>query len=120
MVNFHLQTLKLGLILVWLCGFILISISFYATTQILPSSSSMKEHINNLTSSTRPTVTIFTAVRPFSGSIGRKQTLAIRSWLGLSQDIRVVLFSKDPSVFSFAGSFGYGSRVSVEPTIDFT
>ncbi|CAI9265043.1 unnamed protein product [Lactuca saligna] len=80
----------------------------------------MKEHINNLTSSTRPTVTIFTAVRSFSGSIGRKQTLAIRSWLGLSQDIRVVLFSKDPSVFSFAGSFGYGSRVSVEPTIDFT
>ncbi|KAL4573928.1 hypothetical protein LXL04_020749 [Taraxacum kok-saghyz] len=125
--HFPVKTLKIGLILVWLCGFILFSISFYATTQILPSSSSsssssssIKEQINNITGSKRPTVTIFTAVRPFCGSIGRKQTLAIRSWLGLSQDIRVVLFTQDPSGFSFAGSFGPGSRVSVEPTIDFT
>lgn len=119
MVKLHLQALKIELILVWLCGFVLISISFYATTQILPSSS-IKAQFNNLTSSSIPTITIFTAVSPFIGSIGIKQTLAIKSWLRLSQEIRVVLFSKDPSVFSFAGSFGPDSRVSVEPTIDFT
>ncbi|XP_024989473.1 beta-arabinofuranosyltransferase RAY1 isoform X2 [Cynara cardunculus var. scolymus] len=120
MVNYHLQAVKIGLLLVWLCGFVLITISFYATTHILPSSSSIKEHIKNLNGSEGPTVTIFAAVRPFSGSIGSRQVLAIRSWLGLSLDIRVVLFGQDPSLFSFAGSFGPGSRVSVEPTIDFT
>lgn len=121
MVNLHLQAIKFGLLLVWLCGFVLIMISFYATTQILPSSSSsIEEEIKELTGSEGVTVTIFAAVRPFSGSIGRRQGLAIRSWLGLSVGIRVVLFGQDPSVFSFAGSFGPGSRVSVEPTIDFT
>ncbi|KAI3733432.1 hypothetical protein L6452_12875 [Arctium lappa] len=80
----------------------------------------MKEHIKNLNGSEGPTVTIFAAARAFNGSIGSRQVLAIRSWLGLSLGIRVVLFGQDPSLFSFAGSFGHGSRVSVEPTIDFT
>ncbi|KAI3730877.1 hypothetical protein L1987_62056 [Smallanthus sonchifolius] len=119
MVNFYLKPLKIGLLMVWLCGFALISISFYASTQILPSSS-IKEQIKDLDSSVGPTVTIFAAARPFIGSIGSRQSLAIRSWLGLSQDIRVVLFSQDPSVFSFADSFGPDSRVSVEPNIDYT
>ena len=120
MVNYHLLPLKVGLLLVWLCGFVLIAISFYATTQILPSSSSIKEHVKKVDGSEGPSVTIFAAARAFSGSIGRRQVLAIRSWLGLSIDIRVVLFGQDPSLFSFAGSFGNGSRVSVEPDIDFT
>ncbi|GJS94964.1 hypothetical protein Tco_0801932 [Tanacetum coccineum] len=51
-------------------------------------------------------VTIFAAATTFSGSVGRGQSLAIRSWLGLSQNIRVVLFSQEPSVFSFASSSG--------------
>ncbi|XP_071713923.1 beta-arabinofuranosyltransferase RAY1 isoform X2 [Rutidosis leptorrhynchoides] len=118
MVNFHLKALKSGLWLIWLCGFALILISFYATTQIMPPS--IKEQIKNLTGSEGPSITIFAAARPFSGSIGKRQSLAIRSWLGLSQDIRVVLFSQDPSVFSFAGSFGLDSRVTAEPNIDFT
>nr|GFA66624.1 beta-arabinofuranosyltransferase RAY1 isoform X2 [Tanacetum cinerariifolium] len=51
-------------------------------------------------------VTIFAAATTFSGSVGRGQSLAIRSWLGSSQNIRVVLFSQKPSVFSFASSSG--------------
>lgn len=65
-----------------------------------------------------PSITIFTAPRPFVGTVGERQALAIRSWLGLSPDISVVLFSQDSSVFSFAELFSH--RVSVEPNIDFT
>lgn len=119
MVNFYLKPLKIGLLLIWLYGLVLILISFYATTQILQISS-INEQIKNLSNSVGPTVTIFAAANPFNGSIGSKQSLAVKSWLGLSQNIRVVLFSQHPSVFSFAGSFGSGSRVSVEPDIDFT
>ncbi|KAJ7943699.1 Nucleotide-diphospho-sugar transferase [Quillaja saponaria] len=54
----------------------------------------------------------------FTGSIGARQILAVRSWLALSPHITVVLFSQDPSVFSFAGSFD--SRVLVDTDIDFT
>ncbi|KAF5793632.1 putative fucosylgalactoside 3-alpha-galactosyltransferase [Helianthus annuus] len=115
----HSKALKIGLLMVWLCGVVLISISFYVSTLILPSSSN-KEQIKNLMNSVGPTVTIFAAASPFIGLIGSRQSLAVRSWLGLSQDIRVVLFSQDPSVFSFADSFGPDSRVSVEPDIDYT
>ncbi|KAK1386916.1 hypothetical protein POM88_015094 [Heracleum sosnowskyi] len=55
---------------------------------------------------------------PFSDLYRNVQAVAVRSWLGLSSDINVVLFSQDPSVFAFAAAFG--SRVSVEPNIDFT
>lgn len=66
-----------------------------------------------------PTITIFTAPSPpLSGSVGARQVQAIRSWIGLSPNITVVLFTQDPSVISFAGQFG--SRVSAEPDIDFT
>ncbi|KAK9063484.1 hypothetical protein SSX86_017354 [Deinandra increscens subsp. villosa] len=119
MVNCQLKALKIGLLMVWLCGFVLISISFYASNQMLPPSS-IKEQIKNPSNSVGPTVTIFAAARPFIGLIGSRQSLAVRSWLGLSQDIRVILFSQDPSVFSFADSFGPDSRVSVEPHIDYT
>ncbi|XP_076943440.1 beta-arabinofuranosyltransferase RAY1-like [Bidens hawaiensis] len=120
MATFYSQALKIGLLMVWLCGFVLILISFYATTQIPPSSFTKDEQIKNLANSVGPTVTIFAAARPFIGWIGSKQSLAVRSWLDLSQDIRVVLFSQDSSVFSFAESFGHHSRVSVEPNIDYT
>lgn len=65
-----------------------------------------------------PKITLFTAPGPFVGSVGERQSLAVRSWLGLSEIVNVVLFSQDPSVFSFADSCG--SRVSVESNIDFT
>ncbi|KAL3501134.1 hypothetical protein ACH5RR_035583 [Cinchona calisaya] len=114
--------LALGLWLVWLCGAFLIGISFYATQML---SFSVEDQIkkpklfgNRFSDSFGPTIIIFTAVRPFEGSVGERQSLAVRSWLGLSPDINVVLFSQDPSAFSFAGAFG--SRVSVEPNIDFT
>ncbi|XP_076883101.1 beta-arabinofuranosyltransferase RAY1-like [Bidens hawaiensis] len=119
MITFRFCALKLGLLLIWLCGFVLILISFYATTRILPPSY-IQEQIKNLSNSVGPTVTIFAAARPFVDSVGSKQSLAIRSWLALSQDISVVLFGQDPSVFAFAASFGPDSRVSVEPGVDYT
>lgn len=65
-----------------------------------------------------PKITIFTAPMPFVGRRGERQALAVRSWLGLSENVYVVLFSRHQSVLSFADSVG--SRVSVETTIDFT
>lgn len=108
-----LQAKPLGLWLIWLWGFTLIGVSFYATQlMILPSSFKGQILLDG------PTITIFTAPRPFVGSIGERQALAVRSWLGLSPDITVVLFSQQPSVFSFAELFS--PRVSVDPNIDFT
>lgn len=107
-----------------MCGFFLIGVSFYGT-QMLPTF--LKEQIKikkpdlfgvGFDDLSFPKITLFTAPRPFVGSIGERQALAVRSWLGLSENINVVLFSQDPSVFSFADSIG--SRVSVETKIDFT
>lgn len=65
-----------------------------------------------------PTISIFSAPRPFAGSIGVRQSLAIRSWLALSPQITVILFSQDSSVVSSARSLS--SRVYVDSNIDFT
>nr|TKR66269.1 hypothetical protein D5086_0000313460 [Populus alba] len=46
---------------------------------------------------------------------GSNQSLAIRSWLALSPQITVVLFTQHPSHAS-----AFGSRVLVGSTIDFT
>ncbi|KAK4402736.1 Beta-arabinofuranosyltransferase RAY1 [Sesamum angolense] len=118
------KVLQSGLWLVWLCGFFLIGVSFYGT-HMLPTF--LKEQIKimkpvvsgvGFDDLSFPKITLFAAPRPFIGSVGERQALAVRSWLGLSENINVVLFSQDPSVFSFADSFG--SRVSVETEIDFT
>ena len=120
--DFDWQRLALGIWLVWLLGIFLIGVSFYATQML---SFSVKDQFrkpklfgNGFSDSSGPTITIFAAPRPFEGSFGERQGLAIRSWLGLSPDIDVVLFSQDPSAVFFATAFG--SRVSVEPNIDFT
>lgn len=107
---------------VWLSGFLLIGLSLYSTNR-LPS---FKDHINKArklqrfyySDSNSPTITIFSAARPFNGSVGARQLLAVRSWLALSPYLTVVLFSRDPSVLSFSAAFN--SRLSVEPRIDFT
>ncbi|RVX04304.1 hypothetical protein CK203_018476 [Vitis vinifera] len=106
---------------IWVSGFLLIALSLYAM-QSLPS---LEDHIKmpkqlhqgfaNLTS---PKITIFSAPDPLNAPPGPRQVLAVRSWLALSPYITVVLFSRDPSVVVFARAFG--SRVSVEPNIDFT
>lgn len=88
---------------------------------MLPSTRQYSINLFNnrgFTDSRGPKITIFAAPKPFAGSVGKRQALALRSWLGLSTDISVVLFSQDPSVFSFAEALG--PRVSVEPNIDFT
>ncbi|CAL9029992.1 unnamed protein product [Prunus brigantina] len=57
-----------------------------------------------------PRIIIFSTPRPFTSSVGARQSLVVRSWLALSPQIAVVLFSKDPYVVSFSGvSFaGFG------------
>lgn len=110
-----------GLWSIWLSGLALIGLSLYAT-QRLPS---LEDQIMRPNLSQRggggsetPTIIIFSAPRPFSGSVGARQSLALRSWLALCPEVTVVLFSNDPSVVSFAETFG--SRVVVDPNIDFT
>ncbi|XP_074309897.1 beta-arabinofuranosyltransferase RAY1 [Silene latifolia] len=115
--------LKLGLWAIWFYGFLLICISLYAT-QLLPSVKLEfrkpiffnKNGVENHKGS--PSITIFTVLENFNGSVGERQDLAVRSWLGLSPDINVVLFGNDPSLYSYAS--GFGSRVLVESDIDFS
>ncbi|XP_057774488.1 beta-arabinofuranosyltransferase RAY1 [Salvia miltiorrhiza] len=119
---YNKKILQSGLWLVWMCGFFLIGVSFYGT-QMLKEQIKIKIKKPGVSGVgfddlSIPIITIFTAPRPFIGSIGERQSLAVRSWLGLSENINVVLCSQDPSVFSFAGSIG--SRISVETKIDFT
>ncbi|KAL9259487.1 Beta-arabinofuranosyltransferase RAY1-like protein [Drosera capensis] len=112
---------KVGLWSLWLPGLLLISVSIYFT-QRLPS------HVVDLETrrgfddggggSGRVRITIYTAPRPFVGTVGDRQAVAVRSWLGLGDDVRVVLFGRDASVREFAD--GVGSRVSVESDIDFS
>lgn len=106
---------------IWLTALGLIALSLYAT-QCFPS---LKDQITRPQLGQRagggldtPRITIFSAPAPFAGSVGGRQSLAVRSWLALSPQITVVLFSSDPSVVSFAGEFGL--RVLVDPNIDFT
>ena len=118
---FYGKAFQVALWSIWVSGFLLIALSLYAM-QSLPS---LEDHIKmpkqlhqgfaNLTS---PKITIFSAPDPLNAPPGPRQVLAVRSWLALSPYITVVLFSRDPSVVVFARAFG--SRVSVEPNIDFT
>lgn len=103
-----------------MCGFFLIGVSFYGTQMLKDQINIKQPGVSRVAfdDSSLPSITIFTAPSPFVGSIGERQSLAVRSWLGLSENINVVLFSQHPSVFSFATSIG--SRISVETKIDFT
>ncbi|MED6180705.1 hypothetical protein PIB30_012581 [Stylosanthes scabra] len=118
------ESCKVELWSIWLSGFVLIGLSLYAT-QRLPLHNKDHSRIiisklkNNVTlDSTGLKITIFTAPKPFKGSTGTKQSLAVQSWLALSPHLAVVLFSKDPSVASFSEAFA--SRVLVDTNIDFT
>ncbi|KAL9226360.1 hypothetical protein vseg_002183 [Gypsophila vaccaria] len=117
------KAMKFGLCSIWLYGFLLICLSIYAT-QLLPSVKVEFRkpgflHRNGVSNrKANPSVTIFSVPKPFNGSVGDRQTLAVRSWLRLSPDVDVVLFSNDPSLYGFASAFG--SRVRVESEIDFS
>lgn len=105
----------MGLWWVWVYGFLLIGLSLYAT-QRLPSFKLTRPQNFNHKGLGPPRITIFSApTDPFAASADSKQSLAIRSWLALSPQIIVVLFTQQPS---FASAFG--SRVLVDSTIDFT
>lgn len=103
-----------------MCGFVLIGVSFYGTQMLKEQIKIQKPGVFDVAfyDLGTPYITIFTAPSPFVGAIGDRQAVAVRSWLGLSENINVVLFSQDPSVFSFANSIG--PRIFVETKIDFT
>ncbi|KAK4779645.1 hypothetical protein SAY87_015751 [Trapa incisa] len=109
---------QMGLVSIWLSGLMLIALSLYATQKLPSVKPPLLIHRWPNHRSSGPRITIFTAPGPFSGSAGDRQKVAIRSWLGLSTDVRVVLFSQDASVVPSIGSFG--SRLIVDPNIDFT
>ncbi|CAN0896281.1 Beta-arabinofuranosyltransferase RAY1 [Linum grandiflorum] len=101
---------------IWLYGSFLITLSLYATRK-LPS---VQQVINRKpSSSSSPNITIFSAITHHP--IGQRQRLAVRSWLALSNQITVVLFSQHhhPSVSDFASGFEK-SRVLVDSAVDFT
>ncbi|CAN6447798.1 unnamed protein product [Victoria cruziana] len=112
--------MKAGLRSIWLCGFLLISISLYAT-HLLPSRVKQVELTQEGemdASSPGPSVTIFSSPRPFSGIVGHRQLLALHSWLALSPEVQVVLFAQNTSMLPPIRNLG--SRVSIETAIDFT
>lgn len=111
----------MGLWSIWLSGFLLILLSLYATQRLPPLRGRIMKPAHSkkgLHYLVNPKITIFSAPSAFNGSTGARQSLAVRSWLALSPQVTVVLFSQDPSVLTFAGDFG--SRVLVETNIDFT
>ncbi|KAI3941228.1 hypothetical protein MKX01_029802 [Papaver californicum] len=109
------KAFQVGLWSVWLCGFVLIALSLYAS-QRLPSSLKEQIRIPKIavtsttkgfsTDPTKPTITIFSAPNSFSSVVGARQILAIRSWLSLSPDLTVVLLGQDPNLVSLAGALG--------------
>ncbi|KAI3697689.1 hypothetical protein L6452_30785 [Arctium lappa] len=103
---------KVGLLLAWICAFVLITFSFYATTHILPSSSSIKVHIKNLNGSKCPTVTIFAAARAFSGSIGSRQVFVIRSCSKGKKGFATELVTDQRALQSAARRFRRGNTPS--------
>ncbi|KAJ4874770.1 Nucleotide-diphospho-sugar transferase family protein [Raphanus sativus] len=102
-----------GLISVWLSGFLLIALSFYGTLLLSPSLNNPSFHQE---SSTAPRITIFTALHSSSSSFISQ---AIRSWLALSSQVTVVIFTQHNNYSpSFTDTFG--SRLVLDSTIDFT
>ncbi|KAJ6313433.1 hypothetical protein OIU77_014856 [Salix suchowensis] len=81
--------MQMQLWLVWLYGFVLIAVSWYATQRLPPSSL----ELTRPRGLSHPLITIFSAPT----APGSDQTLAIRSWLALSPQITVVLFTQHPS-----------------------
>ncbi|OWM89676.1 hypothetical protein CDL15_Pgr024424 [Punica granatum] len=96
----------------------LIALSLYATQKLPSIKQPLLSRRGHLRHPVGPRITIFTAPGPFSGSAGDRQRVAIRSWLGLSPRITVVMFSQDASAVSFASSFD--SRLIVDADVDFT
>ena len=121
--------MNLGLLGSLLCilGFFLITAALYSDIQIQQQQNRQPNNYNTNNFEVDgdwgfPDIRIFAAPRPFSyngsDSVGARQELAVRSWLGLSSNVRVVLFGQHPSVHQFASSLG--NRVIVESGIDFT
>ncbi|XP_065873431.1 beta-arabinofuranosyltransferase RAY1 isoform X2 [Euphorbia lathyris] len=105
---------RVGLWSIWLYGVVFILLSVYFI-QSLPFRDEILFDSGDVAN---PKITIFSAPTPYSGSAGKRQTLAIRSWLASSPHLTVVLFTQDPLAASFASASG--SRVLIDSSVDFT
>ncbi|KAL0807413.1 hypothetical protein Bca101_099905 [Brassica carinata] len=101
-----------GLISVWLSGFLLIALSFYGTLLLSPS---LHNPSFSSDSSVSPRITIFTALHDSSSSFDSQ---AIHSWLALSSQVKIVLFTQHNNNSSLTDTFG--SRLLLDSTVDFT
>ncbi|KAJ4787801.1 Nucleotide-diphospho-sugar transferase family protein [Rhynchospora pubera] len=102
-------------------GFFIATFSLYSTLNLHGEKNLGNGRLNG--DSELPKVTIFSAPRPLISSNGSdltwaRQKLAVRSWLALSDNVDVVLFGRHPSIVELKE--GYSSRVTIEPSIDFT
>lgn len=117
-----MKVIRFGLWSVWLYGFVLICFSLYTTQRLPPFKDEIQRtsnfNHNGFSHVRNPRITIFSAPVPFAGSARARQSLAIRSWLALSSQITVILFTQDPSAVSFASAFD--SRVLIDHSVDFT
>ncbi|CAH2066602.1 unnamed protein product [Thlaspi arvense] len=109
--------LRAGLLSVWLSGFLLIALSFYGTQLLSPSLNDQFRYASLSRDSIAPRITIFTALDGSSFEEDSRALLRIRSWLALSSQVTVVLFTPRNSSF-FTDRFG--SRLLLDSTIDFT
>jgi hypothetical protein len=62
----------------------------------------------------KPMITFFTIPKPFEGHIGLIQRNAIRSWLALGDEVKVVLMGDEPGTLEVAREFGITHRPGVQ------
>ncbi|EOA33216.1 hypothetical protein CARUB_v10019952mg [Capsella rubella] len=114
-----LKGLRAGLLSVWLSGFLLIALSFYGTQLLSPSSLDGPFRYSTRSIAAAPRITIFTALHSLDE--GSQALLGIRSWLALSSQVTVVLFSQHNNSSSYSSfTDKFGSRLLLDSTIDFT
>ncbi|CAN8275725.1 unnamed protein product [Cochlearia groenlandica] len=103
-----LKGIKYGLLSIWIYGFLLITLSFYITYLYDRS-----VHISSQNGTVSPKITIFTVK-----DNNNKSLLYVHSWLALSSQINVVLFTQNKNNSSFSNI--YGARLVLDSTIDYT
>ncbi|ANM59745.1 Nucleotide-diphospho-sugar transferase family protein [Arabidopsis thaliana] len=126
-----LKGLRAGLLSIWLSGFLLIALSFYGTQLLSPTSlNDPFRYSGDSIATAAPRITIFTSLNVSSLEENSQALLALRSWLALSSQITVVLFTQhnnnnnnnNNNHSSDSSSFTdkFGSRLLLDSTIDFT
>ncbi|CAM8878516.1 unnamed protein product [Rhodiola kirilowii] len=122
-----MKVLKYAIWSVWLSGVLLMCLSFYMISNISSTFEFSKKSTPGFIDfnlgfedeiRVAPIIHIFTSPDPFSNDVWFKMALSVSSWIQLSENVSVVLFSRDVYVHTFTDEFG--SRVTVDPNVDFS